>query len=122
VLGDRRLLERAVLNLVENALQAVAAAGNVAVHVAPLAQGQAVCITVSDNGPGLDAAAQHRAFEAFFSTKRGGSGLGLALVKKTAVEHHGDVRLESAPGQGTRAILTLPAVPAAAPATTPGSA
>jgi signal transduction histidine kinase len=49
-----------------------------------------------------------RAFEPFFSTRTGGSGLGLALVKKIAEDHGGGVALESPPGGGTRAILWLP--------------
>jgi signal transduction histidine kinase len=112
VLGDRRLVERAIVNLIENALQAVASSGAITVRVAPCGEGRRVCVTVSDNGPGLDPETRSRAFEPFFSTKRGGSGLGLALVKKIAMEHHGDVHLESVPDNGTRAVLTLPAMPA----------
>jgi two-component system nitrogen regulation sensor histidine kinase NtrY len=120
VLGDRRLIERAVLNLIENALQAVAGSGVITVSVSPTEDGRGVCVAVSDDGPGLDAAAQRRAFEPFFSTKKAGSGLGLTLVRKTALDHGGDVRLESNSGRGTRAVLTLPARPAG-PATPRGS-
>jgi signal transduction histidine kinase len=113
VLGDRRLIERAVVNLIENALQAVAGSGVITLRIAPSADGQQACVTVIDNGPGLDLVTRSRAFEPFFSTKSSGSGLGLALVKKTALEHHGDVRLESEPGQGTRVVLSLPVMPPA---------
>ena len=113
VLGDRRLIERAVVNLIENALQAVAGSGAIALRVASSADAQHTRVTVTDNGPGLDLATRSRAFEPFFSTKRSGSGLGLALVKKTASEHHGHASLESEPGQGTRVVLSLPVMPAA---------
>jgi signal transduction histidine kinase len=67
-------------------------------------------IEVQDDGPGLDAEARLRAFEPFFSTKSGGSGLGLALVKKIAEDHEGGVSLESAPGSPTHARLWLPVI------------
>ena len=107
VMADARLLERAVVNLVENALQAVGDRGRVLVRVIGDGNGRAV-IEVQDDGPGLDAEAQRRAFEPFFSTKSGGSGLGLALVKKIAEDHEGGVSIESAPGSPTLARLWLP--------------
>jgi nitrogen fixation/metabolism regulation signal transduction histidine kinase len=111
VMADARLIERAVVNLVENALQAVGDRGHVLVRVLGDGNGRAV-IEVQDDGPGLDAEAQRKAFEPFFSTKSGGSGLGLALVKKIAEDHEGGVSLESVPGAPTRARLWLPVVAA----------
>jgi signal transduction histidine kinase len=104
--ADRRLLERAVVNLVENALQAIGERGRVQVRVGA-ADGR-VGVTVADDGPGMDADVQARVFEPFFSTKTGGSGLGLALVKKIAEDHGGGVSLESGPA-GTRVGIWLPA-------------
>jgi len=107
VQADRRLLERAVVNLVENALQAVGEGGTIWVR---LRRGEKrVEVQVDDSGPGIDPEIQGRMFEPFFSTKTNGSGLGLALVKKIAQDHGGDVSLESRPGQWTRATLWLPA-------------
>jgi signal transduction histidine kinase len=111
VRGDRRLLERAVLNLVENALQAVAERGEIAVRLARR-EGR-IEVEVEDNGPGLDPEIRERIFEPFFSTKTGGSGLGLALVKKIAEDHGGGVSLTSETGRYTRAVLWLPADPGA---------
>jgi nitrogen fixation/metabolism regulation signal transduction histidine kinase len=108
VMADRRLLERAIVNLVENALQAVGDNGTIAVRLHCPSAGR-VEVEVADNGPGLDPEVRDRIFEPFFSTKTAGSGLGLALVKKIAEDHGGGVRLESEPGAGTRAILWLPA-------------
>jgi two-component system, NtrC family, nitrogen regulation sensor histidine kinase NtrY len=107
VQGDRRLLERAVLNLVENALQAVGDKGTIDVRTRAV-DGR-LEVEVEDSGPGLPADVRDRIFEPFFSTKTGGSGLGLALVKKTAQDHGGGVRLESPAGGRTRAVLWLPA-------------
>jgi two-component system, NtrC family, nitrogen regulation sensor histidine kinase NtrY len=108
VMADRRLLERAIVNLIENALQAVGQKGRIAVRLRRPSPDR-VEIEVADSGPGLDPEVRDRIFEPFFSTKTAGSGLGLALVKKTVEDHGGGVRLESEPGAGTRAILWLPA-------------
>lgn len=106
VLGDRRLLERALVNLIENALQAVGEAGWVEATVGRN-DGKAF-VTVTDSGPGIDPLVRSRLFEPFFSTKAMGSGLGLALVKKIAEDHGGGVQLESNPGDPTRMTLWLP--------------
>jgi signal transduction histidine kinase len=108
VRGDRRLIERAVVNLVENALQAVGERGEIAVRLAR--RDGRVEVEVEDSGPGLDPEIRERIFEPFFSTKIGGSGLGLALVKKIAEDHGGGASLTSGAGS-TRALLWLPAEP-----------
>jgi signal transduction histidine kinase len=107
--GDRRLLARAIVNLVENALQAVGDAGRIQVGVATSEGGRRVELTVTDSGPGIDPALVERVFEPFFSTKSGGSGLGLPLVRKIAEDHGGGVALARLPQGGTRALLWLPA-------------
>ncbi len=103
--GDRRLLERAVVNLLENALQAIGDEGRVLVTLD--ADDTSAEIGIEDDGPGLSPELRARAFEPFFSTKTGGSGLGLPLVRKIAEDHGGSVTLESMPGR-TRATLRLP--------------
>jgi signal transduction histidine kinase len=104
---DRRLFERAVLNLLENALQAVGDRGKIAVRLR--AGAGRVELEVEDSGPGLEPEVRSRIFQPFFSTKTSGSGLGLALVKKIAEDHGGGVTLESPPDGPTRARLWLPA-------------
>jgi len=105
VRGDRRLLERAVVNLLENALHAVGEHGRVVIDVAVLDAWAE--IAVEDDGVGLPPEVREHAFEPYFSTKTGGSGLGLPLVKKIAEDHGGSVRLETRPGR-TRAVIRLP--------------
>lgn len=110
VVVDRRLVERALVNLVENAVQAVGDAGHVRVEVR--AEDSHVVIDVIDSGPGIEPALRSRLFEPFFSTKTGGSGLGLALSREIAEDHGGGVDFASGPGEPTRIRLWLPqAVP-----------
>ena len=105
VRADRRLLERAIVNLLENALQAVGEAGSIRVSLRTRDEGRRVEIEVRDSGPGVAPEVRDRIFEPFFSTKTSGSGLGLALVKKIAEDHGGGVSLESTAGEPTRALL-----------------
>jgi nitrogen fixation/metabolism regulation signal transduction histidine kinase len=109
VMGDRRLLERAVVNLLENALQAVGEHGHIRVGLRPADDGGRVEVWVQDSGPGIDPDLAERIFEPFFSTKTGGSGLGLPLVRKIAEDHGGGVALSHPAEGGTRATLWLPA-------------
>jgi signal transduction histidine kinase len=106
---DRRLVERALVNIVENALQAVHEGGTVSVRLCADTLAQRVSAEISDSGPGMEPGTRERAFEPFFSTKTNGSGLGLALVKKIAEDHGGGVSIDSGPGAGTRVRLWLPA-------------
>jgi signal transduction histidine kinase len=108
VRAERRLVERAVVNLLENALQAVGDRGRITLNVGVSPDGRNVEVDVQDSGPGLDAEARARAFEPFFSTKTGGSGLGLALVRKIAEDHGGGASIDAEPGR-TRARMWLPA-------------
>jgi signal transduction histidine kinase len=66
-------------------------------------------VAVTDNGVGLTAEARERMFVPFFTTKPTGTGLGLAIVKKIVELHGGDIRVDSAPQQGTQVRVTLPA-------------
>ena len=67
-------------------------------------------IVVEDEGMGMDPETQARIFEPFFSNKhdRKGTGLGLSLVRRTILEHLGDIRVKSKPGEGTRVTVKLP--------------
>jgi signal transduction histidine kinase len=107
--ADRDQMVQVLLNLVRNSLQAGEEAGRavrIAVHVTEHAGG--VKISVVDDGPGMEEATAKRAFELFFSTRKGGSGLGLALVERFVRAHGGNVQLESTPGQGTTVTIWLP--------------
>ena len=116
---DRTLVARAVTNLVENAIQAMPQGGTMTVTARAVAAG--VSVAVADTGVGMDAEAARRAFEPYFSTKTGGSGLGLPNAKRYVEISGGSTDLESAPGGGTTITLTLPAVPPGGTSSSPAS-
>jgi signal transduction histidine kinase len=113
---DVELFERAVANLVDNALKFCPPGSTVTLAAAARADGN-VEVSVADDGPGIPAADLPQLFDRFYqsrpsvapATADGGRGLGLAIVKRIAELHGGDVAVESTLGRGTRVILTLPA-------------
>lgn len=107
--ADRTLLSRALTNLVENAVQAMPGGGTL--RVTGTAQGGRLVLQLVDTGVGLDATAVEHAFEPYFSTKTGGSGLGLANARRNIEREGGTVTLTSAPGQGATVTVTLPEAP-----------
>jgi two-component system sensor histidine kinase EvgS len=137
---DPAQLEQVVVNLVINAQQAMADGGRIQVEASRVqvetvdrerypraAPGEHVRIAVSDTGPGIDEATLPRIFEPFFSTRPGGTGLGLATVYGTVGQSGGHLRVHSHPGSGTcfEVLLprsTRPARAAAEPSGAPPSA
>jgi len=111
VSGDRFLLQRALSNLVRNAIDFAPRETAVTVDAQQLRE--RIDITVRDHGPGLPPYAQERAFEKFFSTARPGgkkgTGLGLAFVREISQLHGGSARLINHPGGGALATVSLPA-------------
>jgi two-component system sensor histidine kinase FlrB len=107
VSGNRKTLSAALLNLMENALDACAAGGRIELG-ARLADGM-VCIRVRDNGRGMDAATQARLFEPFFTTRAEGTGLGLSVCHAIADLHGGSIGVGDAPLGGARFTVRLPA-------------
>ncbi len=103
---DQHRLRQALWNLCLNAVQAMPAGGELTVSVD--ADDHNMTITVGDTGEGIAPADLGHVFEPFFSTKPGGSGLGLALVHRIVHEHGGDVEVQSAAGLGTTFRLMLP--------------
>ena len=108
-------IKRAVLNLVDNAVAAVAGAGNVDVDVVTAADGGSIQIIVGDDGPGISTEDKEKLFLPYFSTKTNGMGLGLPIVSEIAIEHGGTIRVEDNVPRGSRFVLELPVLPAAVP-------
>ena len=111
VTGERFLLQRALTNLVQNAIDFSPESGGVEVSVT--AQPRSVEIQVRDHGPGVPDYAQDRVFEKFYSLQRPhsgrkGTGLGLAFVKEIAGLHRGRAELRNHPDGGAVAVLMLP--------------
>ena len=109
LLCNRDTLVGALLNLIENAVQASSTDARVKIHA--YSRGDTLRLCISDNGSGIDAAALARIGEPFFTTKTTGTGLGLAVVTAVARAHQGQVQFRSRPGRGTCAIVSLPLVP-----------
>ncbi|WP_428262287.1 ATP-binding protein [Haliangium sp.] len=110
---DDAQMRQALLNLLRNAVDAVEETGGGEVVVETRASrgedGAVVELSVSDTGPGIDEEVAAKLFEPFFSTKQGGTGLGLALTHQIIREHGGALRVDSAPGRGATFVIELPA-------------
>lgn len=105
---SRSAVKRAVLNLLLNAVEA--SAPGQAVEAASERDGDSVVLRVRDRGSGVAPSDRTRLFEPYFTTKRGGTGLGLALARQAVEEHGGNLTLEPADGdRGALAVLRLPA-------------
>jgi two-component system phosphate regulon sensor histidine kinase PhoR len=111
VSGDRVSLERAIVNLINNAIKFTPEGGAVRVLARPDQAG--MTIEVADNGSGIEPQDLPRVFERFYKADRarraGGTGLGLAVVKHTAEAHGGRVEVESRLGEGSSFRIWLPA-------------
>lgn len=105
---DRDEFERVVGNLVKNAVESFVGAG--AIEIAAQRTGSQVEIRIRDNGTGMDAETLRQVWQPGYTTKESGSGLGLALVRRTVAQYGGRVAMESAPGQGTIVRILLPAL------------
>jgi two-component system sensor histidine kinase HydH len=107
---DPNQVTQALLNLMINAINAMETGGTVEIRASVAHDGAGMQIRVEDSGPGIDPGIQDKIFEPFFTTRERGTGLGLAMVRKIADNHDGDVSVESPlPGRtnGTRFTLTL---------------
>jgi PAS domain S-box-containing protein len=104
--ADPIRIKRSLLNIVRNALEAMEGGG--VLRVATATDGQTAAVTVTDTGAGMTESQMRRIFEPFFTTKRHGTGLGLPYAQKTVRELGGEVRCQSAPGQGTSFTMVLP--------------
>lgn len=106
VLGDAGALEQLFLNLLLNAAQAVADGGRAALDVRT--DGEAVRVSIRDDGPGIAPDVREHVFEPFFSTRPEGTGLGLAIAHRIATAHDGEIGIDTAPDAGTTVHVRLP--------------
>jgi signal transduction histidine kinase/CheY-like chemotaxis protein len=133
VSGESAQLQQVILNLCNNAAQAMENGGRIeiATELRQVAEvhalthdelhpGRYVCIIVKDSGHGMDQATLARIFEPFFTTRASGNGLGLATVREIVRDHGGAINVESSPGCGSRFEVWLPItdMPLPMPATT----
>jgi len=110
VTGDPDALERAIVNLLDNAIKFTPSGGSV--RLSSGVDDGDVAVTVADTGAGIDATDLPRIFERFYKAdrarQRGGTGLGLAIVKHTIEAHHGKVSARSDLGHGSTFAFTVP--------------
>jgi len=99
-------LTQVFLNLIVNAVEAMPGGGDLAITT--LHDEGHVRVRISDTGPGLNAEEAKRIFEPFYTTKRSGTGLGLAVSYGIIQRHGGEITVDSAPGRGATFIVSLP--------------
>jgi PAS domain S-box-containing protein len=104
--ADPEQIGQLCYNIIENALQALAGGGRLAIR--GYEAGDEVVLEFADNGPGLSQEEAARAFEPLFTTKTQGTGLGLTICKQIVEAHGGEIDFESTEGQGSRVIVRLP--------------
>jgi signal transduction histidine kinase len=103
---DRDLFKQAVLNVVVNAMEAMPQGGEL--RLACSAAGDTVEIRVSDTGAGIPPELREKIFRLYFTTKQGGSGIGLAMTFRVVQLHDGTIDFSSEPGKGTTFVIRLP--------------
>jgi signal transduction histidine kinase len=119
--ADAEQLKQVLINLVQNAVQAIGeVGGRITVGTVKMDRfgefrgpmNDFVELVVSDTGPGIPLDQQHHIFVPFFTTKEKGTGLGLAICQRIVKNHGGSIAVHSKPGEGCRFVIRLPALPA----------
>lgn len=109
VAGDPDRLNQVFLNLLLNAVQSMEQGGELMVSARNNREGGTVVISIRDSGCGIARENLAQLFYPYFTTKTGGTGIGLAISQKIISDHKGTIRVDSAPGQGTTVTVELPA-------------
>ncbi len=105
---DREQIKRVLINLLDNAIQAMNSVGNIGISVAFDADANTVSINVADDGPGIRDEDKEKLFLPYFSTKESGTGLGLAIASSIISEHRGYLRVRDNEPHGTVFTIELP--------------
>jgi two-component system nitrogen regulation sensor histidine kinase NtrY len=105
---DAEKIRRVLINLIDNAIEAMERHGRIDVETHHIPADNLVRIVVADNGPGIPAADREKLFLPYYSTKQRGSGLGLAIVRRIVAEHGGSIDVTDNTPRGTRFAIELP--------------
>jgi nitrogen fixation/metabolism regulation signal transduction histidine kinase len=106
--ADRQMLEQVMINLVKNSMEALQYREDPEIVLSCQRDSEdRICLTVGDNGEGIPGDKLDQAFVPFFTTREQGSGIGLSLCRQIIQSHGGSIRMESAPGKGTRVVIHL---------------
>jgi signal transduction histidine kinase len=108
--GDPALLRQALMNIIDNAMQAMPSGGDLSVRArtCKIDEANALAIDVQDSGEGMDALVRQKACNPFYTTRPAGTGLGLAIVERVVRNHGGRLDIESRHGVGTTVTMVLP--------------
>ena len=109
--GDRTQVQQVVVNLVRNAVEAMAGQTNQTLTISTRRRGDGVRLSIADTGPGLPPMVREAPFQPFVTTKAGGMGLGLSICREIVEAHHGHLTAAPNPKGGTMFRLTLPMPP-----------
>ncbi|MCK4680989.1 ATP-binding protein, partial [bacterium] len=101
-------LKQAFLNVISNAIQSMPDGGRI--EISTEQSGHMIVITVRDNGPGIPKEIMSKLFVPFFTTRKAGSGLGMAVTRRIVENHGGGIGVDSAPGEGTTVRISIPIV------------
>lgn len=107
---DPNQMKQVLINLIKNALEAIAGAGGI-ITLTTTWQDDQVHLSVHDTGEGIDPEILQDIFNPFFTTKKAGTGLGLAVINKIIEDHHGSISVKSQKGQGTTFSIHFPCRP-----------
>jgi two-component system nitrogen regulation sensor histidine kinase NtrY len=105
---DPEQIRRVMINLMDNAIEAMERRGRIVVETQLDTAHSVVRVFVADNGPGIPAGEREKLFLPYYSTKRRGSGLGLAIVRRIIAEHGGSIDVGDNTPRGTRFTIELP--------------
>ena len=106
---DPGKIRQVLINLVNNAAEAMSDGGRINLRVGPFPDGAGAILAVEDDGPGIPTESIKRIFDPFFTTKFSGTGLGLAIARTLVEQHGGTLQFETEPGEGTTFFILLPA-------------
>ena len=105
---DAEQIKRVIINLVDNAIEAMERRGHIVVETQLDPSNSLVRVVIADDGPGIPPAEREKLFLPYYSTKRRGSGLGLAIVRRIIAEHGGSIEVGDNAPRGTRFTIELP--------------
>jgi nitrogen fixation/metabolism regulation signal transduction histidine kinase len=102
---DPELIEQVLINLLLNAIEAVSSKGSPHIEMRVNHNTKGVAIHIVDNGEGMDEVTAEKIFIPFFTTRKNGSGIGLAITKQILQLHHADIHFETGKGKGTEFVI-----------------
>jgi two-component system, NtrC family, nitrogen regulation sensor histidine kinase NtrY len=105
---DPEQIRRVVINLIDNAIEAMDSRGTVIISTSADTSNSVVRLTVADDGPGIPVGEREKLFLPYYSTKKRGSGLGLAIVRRIVAEHGGSIEVADNEPRGTKFVVEIP--------------